>query len=333
MPRGKPDMTPPAEGRPAAAQGWARWQGFFVPLAAVAAVGLVLLLLGALVALDHAVVPKPPFRELVLQGYPQATPLMDAALIVEALLWWLCLSFVLWLVGLAAVGLCWLQLHRATRHDPALARVAGRLFLLLALLAVAGLVYVAEVRQTPLMSFGLVVDNLALIANGLVQLSTFNTGLVYVVGSMLLLSVALLLVRGAHADTPLRQMRAITDIMFGGAVFALVWIATATGMYRLAAMMLVPQARDPLLKLAPTISLMGGLFLSLLLAVAYLSAGAWLQHCHDKALTLTDAPLPAAEAASPRAFLAAHWPKVVAILLPLLPGVAEKALAIVANLP
>jgi hypothetical protein len=99
-------------------------------------------------------------------------------------------------------------------------------------------------------------------------------------------------------------------------------------MYHLSALLLVPEARVPALKLAPTISLMGGLFLSLLLAAAYLAAVAWLQLCHDGNVRGE-----AAAAESPRAFLAAHWPKVIAILMPLLPGAAESVLQVLTQVP
>jgi hypothetical protein len=110
-----------------------------------------------------------------------------------------------------------------------------------------------------------------------------------------------------------------------GAAFLLVWISAATAMYRLAAMLLVAEAREPALKLAPTISLMGGLFLSLLLAAAYLSACAWLQQRHEDG--------GGQDSDSPKTFLAAHWPKVITILMPLLPGAAESVLQVMTQAP
>lgn len=313
--------------------GWARFQGAAVPAMAVAAVLIVLALLGGVVDLDRAILPKPAFKDLTLKGYPLHTPLAEAALVVEAAMWWLCLSFVAWIVGLAALGLCWRQLQLATRHNAALGRNAKRVFWSAIVLAVALLSYMAEVRGTPLMSFALLVDNLGLVSGGFVRLSTLNSGLAFVVGTAVLLSFCLLLLPGAHADLVMPQVRALTRIMYVGAAFLLVWIAAATGMYRLAAQLLVVEAREPALKLAPTISLMAGLFLSLLLAAAYLSACAWLQGRYERVRPAGEPGNAAAQAESPQEFLAAHWPKLIGILMPLLPGAAESVLQAMARAP
>lgn len=312
---------------------WTRYRGALVPALAVGALLLLLALLASVVELDRALLPKPAFKELALQGYPEATPLHDAALIVEAAMWWLCLSFLLWVAGLATLGLCGWQLHRATLHDAALRRRALRWFSLTIVGAVAVLVYFAAVRNTPLMSFGLMVDNLAIVSTGLLRLASFNAALAFVVGPALLAGASLLLQPGALAGQPMAQMRAVTRLMYAGAAFLLVWMSAATGMYRLAAMLLVPAAREPALKLAPTIGLMGGLFLSLMLAVAYLSACAWLQHRHEVLRQAGSVEASAADALSPNAFVLAHWPKVIAILMPLLPGAAGTLLQALAHAP
>lgn len=310
----------------------ARYEGAVLPAVAVVAVCLLAGLLGGLVDLDGAALPKPPFKNLVLPGYPDLTPLDDAAAIVDAAMWWLCISLVLWVVGLGVVGMCWLQVHRATQHDAMLGRKAKCGFLAVLLLVAGTLLYVATVLGKPLMSFALVVDNLGIVSKGFVRLASFNTALAFVVGATLLLSLSLLLLPGAYSNHPMRQMQAITTVMYASAVFLLLWISAATSMYRLSAFLLVPAARDPLLKLAPTIGLMGGLFLSLLLAAAYGAACAWLQHRHEALGPLGADGLRAA-AAGPQEFLAAHWPKAVAILMPLLPGAIESVVQAVAHAP
>jgi hypothetical protein len=303
-----------------------------LPGLAVVAVCLVAWLLDALVDLDGSALPKPNFRSLVLPGYPDLDSLDDAAAIIDAGMWWLCLSLVLWVAGLGVVGLCWMLLHRATQHAPPLRRQAGCAFVAVILLAAGTLLYVAAVLGKPLMSFALVVDNLGLVSKGFVRLAGFNTALAFVVGAVLLLSLSLLLLPRAHADHPMSQMRAITTVMYASAVFLLLWISAATSMYRLSAMLLVPAARDPLLKLAPTIGLMGGLFLSLLLAAAYGAACAWLQRRHE-ALGAPGTDGLRTPAEGPQEFLAAHWPKAVAILMPLFPGAIESVVQAVAHAP
>lgn len=310
---------------PGAGRAVKRDHAAWLPLAAVAAVALLLVLLAGVVDLDHAKVPKPPFRKLALQGWPAATPLAEAASIVDAILWWLCLGFVLWVAGLVTLAWCARELRRATKHDAALRRRAAWWFGAAVVVTMAVLLYLTAVQRTPLLSFALLVDNLDMISPGFVRLTVLNTALALVVGTALLLTLSLLLLPGAHQDATPAQMRALTAVMYVGAAFLLVWISAATAMYRLAAMLLVAEAREPALKLAPTISLMGGLFLSLLLAAAYLSACAWLQHRHEDG--------GGQDSDSPKLFLAAHWPKVITILMPLLPGAAESVLQVMTQAP
>lgn len=314
------------------APGGPRWQGIAVPLLTVAVVLGVLMMLAQVVQLDHAAAPKPDFRALVLKGYPDRIPFAEQALIVEAALWWLCLSAVLWVAGLCAVALCAMALHGATRHDPSRRRLALRLLLAWIVVATVALAHAVVVRDVPLMPARPLVSVLDVIAPGLLHLASLNTALAFVVGGALLLGACLQLLPGVHADVPTRQVRAITTLMYAAAAFLMVWVSATTAMYRLAASLLVADARDPALKLAPTLSLMGGLFLSLLLATVYISATVWLQHRHERAQPAGDGQAEAA-APGPAAFLAAHWPKVVAILMPLLPGAAGTVLQGVAQVP
>lgn len=316
-----------------ARSGWARWRGACRPALAALALVLLLALLDLMVGLDRAVLPRPTPQQLALEGYPKALSLKDAAAVVDAAMWWLCLSFLLWTVGLSALALCWRTLYAATRNAPALWRTVRGLFRLAVLLVVAPLVVLAAATDTPLMSFGFFVDRLGVVSSGLLRLATFNTGWVFVVGAVLLLSASLLLLPGAFGDHPMQQMRAITRLMYGGALFLLVWTSAATCMYRLCAMLMAPEARDAALKLAPTISLMAGLFLSLLMAASYLAATAWLQDCHERRLLLGPPEPTSADNASPQSLLLAHWPKVFALLMPLLPGAIGSVLQAVAHAP
>ena len=311
-------------------------RGAALPLLAVLALGALFAFMDALIDLDGAVVPKPPFRDFLLRGYPAATSLAEAGHIAEATLWWLSLSFLLWLAALAVIGQCGLQLQRAMRHDARLARAAWAV-LLAVIAAVAGTLYhTAVVRGVSLLSFGPMLDNLALISPRFRLLASLNAAVAFVACAALLCAFSLLLLPGAHVDHPMQQMRGITFLMYGGAVLMLVWISCLTAMYRLCATLMVKEAREPALALAPTISLMGGLLLSLLLAAAFLSAAAWLQHCHERDHARAGASGTAGRPAAsggPKELLVAHWPKAVAFLMPLLPGMAETVLQALAQVP
>ncbi len=292
---------------------WKRYQGVFYPLMGIAAVFLVLLFLSAIVGLDQASLPRPALN--AIQDYPKGFSLEEMVLFTGAGMWWLLLSFFFWLLGLFAVGFCWYLLVSATPHDAASRKAVSAIFLSVLVSTIGMLIYISEVKGTPLMSFEFILRNLGMISSGTVALTSYNTALGIVVVAMLLLSASLLLLPGAYKNDATQQMRAITRIMYCGAAFLLTWVAVATEMYRFAAMMLVAAEREQILKLAPTISLMAGAFASLLLATAYISAYLWLQTSYSKS-----AKKNLTKDVSPKDFLLAHWPKVTALLMPVLPG-------------
>jgi hypothetical protein len=327
-------MTPaasPAKAAPATWRGRVRYlaccHGAATPLLAVLAIVALLGAMDALVELHRAVVPKPAFKQLLLPGYPAQTPLAEAAVVINAALWWLCMSFLQWLAALGVIGMCGVELGRAVRHWPRLAHVSWTIFLGVLALMIGALYHAAVGRGVSLLAFGPMVGNLTLISPRFLPLSSCNAALAFTASAALLCALSLLLLPGAHANDRMQQMRAITRLLYAGAVLMLVWICCLTAMYRLCAVLMIKDAREPALMLAPTVSLMGGLMLSLLLAAAVLSAAAWLQLCHDRERPgCTPGAPPATEEASPKSLLFAHWPKAIAILMPLLPGVADTVL-------
>jgi len=63
------------------------------------------------------------------------------------------------------------------------------------------------------------------------------------------------------------------------------------------------------------------------------AASAWLQRCHERLRLIRDTERQASDELSPTALLAEHWPKVVAILMPLLPGAVGTVLQAMAHVP
>ncbi|NHN36820.1 hypothetical protein G8764_05875 [Pseudomaricurvus alcaniphilus] len=299
---------------------WRYYLGCGCPLLAVILLLLVLAFLTQIVESDS---PRLPLRDFTpLQDYPDAIDLAASTLIAETGLKWLALSYFYWLVGLVTLGFCIFRLQRAfAQCSRALRNATYTLFFLLLVATLAALYHTAVVREIPLMSFIHLLRHLQLVGQGLLELASWNNALAYLNLVAIMAVISLLLVPGVHERDPGRQMRAVTRVMYCAAAFLLVWIAQATEMYRLAACLLVAEERDKVLQLAPTISLVAGVLASLLLAASYLAACLWLQWYYQD-LRKSDATQAVPDAsASPRQFLHEHWPKITAVMMPILPGV------------
>ena len=302
------------------------WLGPLAPLAVMAILLLIVFILGRVVDLPSARVPKPEFQQLILPGYPSGLSAREGAGLADSLMWWLCLTVLMWLVAAATWFVIGWLLNRAFSHAEGIHRRAVAASGFLALAAVAALTCVAIVDGSPFIPFGPLVATLQTLGPGLQRLANLNGFLAYVVGCFIMLGMMTLLSPQAYQGIPGAQMRALTHLMYAAAVFLASWIVATTALYRLCASLLVSDYRIAALELAPTISLMGGLFLSSLLACGYFAAGCWLQHMHHQ-LSLEGSVLKAVEGeTAPRAFLVAHWGKLAGILLPLLPGAASALL-------
>jgi hypothetical protein len=299
--------------------------GALVPLAAVVIVVAITAALGRVVALERAVVPEPRFEALVIPGYPDRLSMKESAAVAEAGMWWLSLTVLLWVVAVVAIGWCVWHLYRATSHDAGYRRRVLGAFGAIVTVVAAVLAVQAAGAGKSFVPFIPMVRNLALIADGFVSMANLNGMLGYLAGVVFVLANCAMLLPAAHDGMPVAQMRAITSMMVVSALFLAVWIATAAALYRLCAALLVEDARVAAVALAPTISLMGGLFLSLLLAAGYLASAAWLQHRHAR--YVHDGVLPAeVRSSGPIALLKENWPKVAGILVPLVPGAASAVL-------
>jgi len=149
-----------------------------------------------------------------------------------------------------------------------------------------------------------------------------NTAFALLAAWTVLLTISVLLNARAFGGDRARQLRAIHRIVLGAALLLLFWIVTATTMYRLAASLLQAPLRDPLLELAPTISLGGGLLMSACLGAAYFGAIVWLSR---RGLARERGTREAADENGNRVdeFLETQWVRVVTIALPMLPGLIE----------
>jgi len=304
---------------------WKRYQGCFYPPFAVGALLLVLLFLVKILQLDKATIPKPLLTEIT--DYPDSMTFGEVVNFTGTGMKWLMLTYVYWLAGLITIVFCLLQLQKSLHGFPIVKRriVNGMFFSVMGITTLL-LIYTAAVKGVPLMSFEFLLKNLEMIGSGMVSLTTYNTALAYLAVVAVIISISLLLVPDAHNNDTDRQIRAITKIMYAAAIFLLIWVTQATEMYRFATMLLVEAEREVALNLAPTISLVVGVFVSLLLAATYISAYFWLQLSFIKSLPESKAAEYIVHDNSPRKFMLMHWPKITAIVMPLLPGVISTVL-------
>lgn len=297
-----------------------RYQGCFYPVLATLALLSVMVFLTAVINFDSVTLPKPTFT--LLANYPDGISLQITTHLTQSAMKWLMLSYFYWLVGLATIGFALIQLYKAMAKCSIRQRgIASGLYLVTLLIVTIYLSYAVLVQRTPLMSFHFILENLTMIGDGLVNLATFNTALGYLALVAILVSISLLLAPDTHENNNTRRMHSITRIVYCGAAFLLIWVAQATEMYRLSANLLVESERSIVLDFAPTISLVVGAFASLFLAAAYLSAYVWLQTNFNLAAKIQDGDDFIVPDNSPKQFLLSHWPKLLAVLMPLLPGV------------
>lgn len=313
---------------------WRQYIGCFYPVVAIIGLMLVLFVLAKIIGVEK---PRFPLRDLTpLPNYPENVSLSEAALITEIGLKWLMLTYFYWLVGIFSLGFCFIQLRNATMQcDGSLRRIIISIFGASVLITIGVLFYYTNVRGTPLMSFEFLLRNIQLVGQGLVDLTTYSTALAYIVITAVMVVISLLLIPDAYEDNEVKQIQAITRVMYCAAAFLLVWIAQATEMYRFSATLLIEEERKHTLKLASTISLMAGVFASLLLAATYMAAYSYLQARHrqerkqkiEKEVTGSLET----EGKSPKHFLLAHWPKITAVLMPVLPGAIGSVLNVLAQ--
>lgn len=296
--------------------------GACAPFAAVLAVLAITGLLAQVVDLDRARVPKPPFEQLTIDTYPHGMSPKGQAALAEAVMGWLSLTVLLWVVAAALVVLCGGLLHHALAREPALRRRVLGSFVVLALASAATLGFVVANRGATLVGFKPLVATIGRIGPGFVTMAELNGGLAAVIGLLVLVSMCALLGARSHQGRPAAQMHATTTLMYAAAAFMAVWMAAATALYRLGASLLVDDYREAALGLAPMIGLMGGLYLSLLLACAYAAAAVWLQAVHARSARAGEAGADE----SPQRYLRAHWPKLAGLLVPLVPGAASALL-------
>ncbi|MFK7965476.1 MAG: hypothetical protein AB8C46_16070 [Burkholderiaceae bacterium] len=297
------------------------WPGCLLPGLSVGAVLLVLVVLAIIADLDTAIVPKPQFGDHVLSGYPDNIPFSEAGAIVDAGLRWLGLSFVQWVVGFVVIGLC---LFEATKADTAADEPSGATRVVLtgivvAILLLSGFIFWSNM---PLMSFGPVVEMLGRVSDRWPMLASLSTAFALLAAWTVLLTISVLLDARSFGGDRADQIRAIQRIVVGAAILLVFWIVTATAMYRLSATLLQAPIREPLLKLAPTISLGGGLLMSMCLGAAYLSAIAWLRRLDLMHINAQQAA-PNDNRSRIDEFIETQWVRVATIALPMLPGLVE----------
>lgn len=306
---------------------WNQYQGFFYPILAVVFLLLVLLILAAIVQLDEAIIPKPKLS--LITDYPISMTFSEIIHFTDTGIKWLMLTYLYWLTGLATMIFCLCQLKKSLHGSPSLKRrnVYGIFFSAIGITALL-LIYTVAVKEKALMSFGFLLKNLALIGEGMVNLTICNTALAYLTVVAIIISTSLLLIPNSHGNDTNRQISAITQIMYAAATFLLIWVIQATEMYRFATMLLIVAEREEALNFAPTISLVVGVFASFLLAAAYISAYFWLQLSFRRSLPESIAEENIVQDNSPKKFMLTHWPKIAAVLMPVLPGVISTVLNI-----
>lgn len=304
---------------------WKHYRGCFYPSLAVGFCLSVFALLAEIIDIENANIPRPDLSRI--SEYPESMSFGEIIQFTDTGMKWLTLTYFYWLVSLFTIIFCWVQFNKALKHESTQQqRIAKKLFIIVQGATALILLYLVVVEDTHLMSFGFLLENLEIIGQGMITLTTCSTALAYLALIAIFSSISLLLLPNGHSGEARFQIRAITRVMYAAAAFLLIWVTQATEMYRFSTLLLIEKERIDALNFAPTISLVVGIFASILLAAAYLSAYYWLQLRFRQSLPKHEIGEEVHEA-SPKQFMLTHWPKIIAVLMPMFPGAISAVLS------
>ena len=295
--------------------------GCLLPAAAVFG-GFVLLLI-----LEQILGPIAPeiekFEFETIPSFPESLELNDRYEIVATGLWWLFWTYAFWIVATLSIGSCCWTVNGSLSEYNAKTRLVIFIiiFLGLSLVALWFTIVGSLVSGQDLVK---VIEEVAERSN---VLMTLTNGFAILVIILIVISSCIALVPRQNQGDVSQQIKNLNILLYTAAIVILVWMTQARIMYGFAATLLVPEQQELVERMAPTVSLIVGAVASIYIALLYLAGLVWLQSRHSQLQTVGSKTVQLSDEAnkksSPVAILLSTWPRMIAVLGPVLPGIAE----------
>ena len=300
-----------------------KYKASFIPAVSV----LVLLILFSFIKYVFGVVQLPKVDFDVLIGLPFVITLEEYRDISVAGVWWLLSTYFFWVVALLALLMCFFVIYRSLSH---LGRQTVKLNMtyLVGLLALMGVgIFFLNKYVAPIISAQDLIRHINIISSGAKNLVMLTQGVAIAVIMFLFVTTGYILIPEKNRQDIIRKVKLTNLTLYTGAVVLVAWLLQSRLLYHFSATLLEQEQKLIVQSVAPTVSLAVGALFSIFLFVMYISAIIWLQYRHalikhgvykNKNIFeyLTDEKGPAK-------VIYRHFSRVLALMLPLFPGLIE----------
>ena len=300
-----------------------KYRPSFIPVVSVLVSILLLVVLGS-------VLGKIKLRKVEFEIIPGVIERMDHAVyhdITHAGLWWLLTTYVLWVVAIIGLLVCFFVVRRSLKYYSRQA-IALNLKVLVGLLLFLGAgLFLYNKYVAPVVSAQDLIRHINLVAEGSRQLVDMTQGLSMIVILFIFVAAGYVLVPEKDQKDIIRKVKLMNVTLYVGSAIILVWLLQSRMLYYYSATLLVPEQKALVQSIAPTISLVAGAVASICLFVMYVSAIVWLQARHalidEGAFEDKSVFDYLADEKGPVQLLFRHFSRVLAVIIPVIPGALE----------
>ena len=300
-----------------------KYKASFIPAASV----LFLLILSYFI---YCVFGVPQLAKLefdVLIGLPFDITLDEYRDISKAGVWWLLGTYFFWVVALLALLGCFFVIYRSLRHLGGQV-VKHNMIFLIGLLVLMGVgIFLLNKYVAPIISAQDLIGHINNISSGAKNLLILTQGVAIMITIFLVVTTGYILIPEKNRKDIIRKVKLTNLTLYTGAVVIFSWLLQSRLLYHFSATLLEQEQKEFVQSVAPTVSLAVGALFSIFLFVMYISAIIWLQFRHaliergrfsNKNIFeyLSDEK-------GPVKVIYRHFSRVLALMLPLFPGVIE----------
>lgn len=304
-----------------------RYLGSLLPVLAVS-VG-VLILLGLQCILGPIAPELERFEAEPLLWSTDEFSLDDRYELIASGLWWVFSAYVFWLTASICSGVClWIIYRSLDQYRTEIRWLA--LGVIVVIILFLGLFLLLGLRLSyidTLIAASDLLVGVEKVAPGTRRLMELTNGYAILTIVLIILSSCIVLLPRPEGSVPGKSFHNLNMLLYSGGLLILFWLMYARIMYSFCGTLLIQDQQEVVGQIAPTIALIAGALSSIYLAIVYLSGLGWLQilyrHSGAGAAIVGESGEKEERAPSPFNRLLGNWPRIVAVLGPVLPGIAD----------